>query len=668
MKKIEDKIKNLRRLIEEHNYQYYILDAPIISDNEYDILFKELETLELKSPDLITAESPTQRVGAKPLEYFDTIKHRTPMLSLANAMNSDDLVAFDGRIKKRLKTKNNIDYIAEPKLDGIGVELIYEKGNFKEGCTRGDGITGEDITNNLKTISSLPLRLRGVSFPRLLEVRGEVFISKSDFLKLNESQDQNGLPHFANPRNAAAGSLRQLNPVVTANRPLSIFCYEPGAVEGKNYKNHIEFLSSIKKLGLPVNPLIEQAIGLKELMEYQNKMEIRRDSLPYEIDGTVFKINDYKTREGLGRRSRSPRWAIAGKFKAQQAVTTVENINIQVGRTGALTPVAKLEPVPVGGVTVTNASLHNQDEINRKDIRIGDTVIIERAGDVIPKIIHVKLENRPQGSRKFIIDLHCPECHQKTNKNKNEVVSYCLNYNCPAQIKGRIEHFVSKNALGIEGLGKKIIGTLVRKKIIKTIDDIFSIHVDILSSLDGFRNKLANKIVKSIESSKRTTFAKFIYALGIRNVGEHTAQILENIFEGDIIKFQNSKIEELELIDEIGPIVSKSIKQFWDDENNRKIVDNCFEKGVSFEKKLKTFNPKVTGKTFVFTGSLKEMTRQEAISLIKDLGGVVSGSVSKKTNFLIAGNKSGSKISKAKNLNITILTETDFIDRVNTFN
>lgn len=668
MNNTEEKIILLRKTIEEHNYQYYILDTPIISDHEYDTLFRELETLELKSPNLITAESPTQRVGAKPLEYFDTIKHRTPMLSLANAMSAEDLIAFDIRIKKALKTKNNIDYIAEPKLDGIGVELIYERGNFSEGCTRGDGIRGENITQNLKTISSLPLRLRGSSFPILLEVRGEVFISKKDFLDLNKNQDQNGLPQFANPRNAAAGSLRQLDPLITATRPLSIFCYEAGAVEGKNFKNHIEFLSTIKKLGLPVNPFIQQTTGSKELIEYQNKMELKRDGLPYEIDGTVYKINDYKTREVLGRRSRSPRWAIAGKFKAQQAVTTVENINIQVGRTGALTPVAKLESVPIGGVTVTNASLHNQDEINRKDIRIGDTVIIERAGDVIPKIIRVKLENRPQGSRKFIIDLHCPECHHKTSKNKNEVVSYCLNYNCPAQIKGRIEHFVSKNALGIEGLGKKIIDTLVNKKIIKKIDDIFSIHEDQLSKLDGFGNKLAGNIVKSIENSKKTSFTKFIYALGIRNVGEHTAQVLENIFEGDIIKFQNSKVEELELIDEIGPIVSKSIKQFWNDENNTTIVNNCFDKGVYFENKIITFNHKVTGKIFVFTGSLKEMSRQEASSIIKTLGGFVSSSISKKTNFLIAGNKNGSKISKAKNLNIPILTENDFLDKIKSLN
>ena len=668
MNNTEEKIILLRKTIEEHNYQYYILDTPIISDHEYDTLFRELETLELKSPSLITTESPTQRVGAKPLEYFDTIKHRTPMLSLANAMSAEDLIAFDIRIKKALKTKNNIDYIAEPKLDGIGVELIYERGNFSEGCTRGDGIRGENITQNLKTISSLPLRLRGSSFPILLEVRGEVFISKKDFLDLNKNQDQNGLPQFANPRNAAAGSLRQLDPLITASRPLSIFCYEAGAVEGKNFKNHIEFLSTIKKLGLPVNPFIQQTTGSKELIEYQNKMELKRDGLPYEIDGTVYKINDYKTREVLGRRSRSPRWAIAGKFKAQQAVTTVENINIQVGRTGALTPVAKLESVPIGGVTVTNASLHNQDEINRKDIRIGDTVIIERAGDVIPKIIRVKLENRPQGSRKFIIDLHCPECHHKTSKNKNEVVSYCLNYNCPAQIKGRIEHFVSKNALGIEGLGKKIIDTLVNKKIIKKIDDIFSIHEDQLSKLDGFGNKLAGNIVKSIENSKKTSFTKFIYALGIRNVGEHTAQVLENIFEGDIIKFQNSKVEELELIDEIGPIVSKSIKQFWNDENNTTIVNNCFDKGVYFENKIITFNHKVTGKIFVFTGSLKKMSRQEASSIIKTLGGFVSSSISKKTNFLIAGNKNGSKISKAKNLNIPILTENDFLDKIKSLN
>tara|TARA_Y100001970_G_scaffold130284_1_gene160659 strand:+ start:330 stop:2333 length:2004 start_codon:yes stop_codon:yes gene_type:complete len=664
MSKYLNKIKDLRKTIEEHNYHYYILDAPLISDHEYDILFKDLLELELQYPNSVSPESPTQRVGAKPLDSFDTIRHRTPMLSLANAMNQNELIAFDNRIKKASNNYNDIVYVAEPKLDGIGVELIYENGRFSEGCTRGDGIIGEDITQNLKTIPSIPLKLRSSFYPSLLEIRGEVFITKKNFLKLNEYQHKDGLPPFSNPRNAAAGSLRQLDPNVTAKRPLSIYCYEAGAVKGKNFYNHTEFLSTIKKLGLPVNPFIEERIGVKELIQYQNKMEFKRDSLPYEIDGTVYKVNDYKLRENLGNRSRSPRWAIAGKFKAQQALTTVENIFIQVGRTGALTPVAKLEPVQIGGVNVTNASLHNQDEINRKDIRIGDTVIVERAGDVIPKIISVRLDKRPQGSKKFVIDLHCPECNQKTNKNKNEVISYCLNYNCPAQIKGRIQHFVSKNGLDIDGLGKKIIESLVNKKIITSIDDVFSIQKDVLTQLDGFGNKLANKIVESIERSKKTSFSKFVYALGIRNVGEHTAQILDSIFIGDIKKFQNAKIEELEAVDEIGPIVSNSIKQFWDDNTNKTIVNNCLERGLNFEKKLKLANPKVNGKVFVFTGSLKKMKRQEASSLVKKFGGIVSSSISKKTDFLIAGGKSGSKISKAKNLNISILNENKFLELV----
>ncbi len=664
MSKYLNKIKDLRKTIEEHNYHYYILDAPLISDHEYDILFKDLLELELQYPNSVSPESPTQRVGAKPLDSFDTIRHRTPMLSLANAMNQNELIAFDNRIKKASNNYNDIVYVAEPKLDGIGVELIYENGRFSEGCTRGDGIIGEDITQNLKTIPSIPLKLRGSFYPSLLEIRGEVFITKKNFLKLNEYQHKDGLPPFSNPRNAAAGSLRQLDPNVTAKRPLSIYCYEAGAVKGKNFYNHTEFLSTIKKLGLPVNPFIEERIGVKELIQYQNKMEFKRDSLPYEIDGTVYKVNDYKLRENLGSRSRSPRWAIAGKFKAQQALTTVENIFIQVGRTGALTPVAKLEPVQIGGVNVTNASLHNQDEINRKDIRIGDTVIVERAGDVIPKIISVRLDKRPQGSKKFVIDLHCPECNQKTNKNKNEVISYCLNYNCPAQIKGRIQHFVSKKGLDIDGLGKKIIESLVNKKIITSIDDVFSIQKDVLTQLDGFGNKLANKIVESIERSKKTSFSKFVYALGIRNVGEHTAQILDSIFIGDIKKFQNAKIEELEAVDEIGPIVSNSIKQFWDDNTNKTIVNNCLERGLNFEKKLKLANPKVNGKVFVFTGSLKKMRRQEASSIVKKFGGIVSSSISKKTNFLIAGGKSGSKISKAKNLNISILNENKFLELV----
>ena len=662
MKAIEDRLKELREILEQHNYNYYILDSPTISDGEYDVIFRELYILETQHPELIISESPTQRVGTEPLIEFGSIEHQIPMLSLSNAMNPEELIAFDERMKKELNLKKNILYIAEPKLDGLGIELIYEQGVFIKGSTRGDGYTGEDITQNLKTIRSLPLKLIGESAPPLLEVRAEVFIKKHDFVKLNKSRESEKKPVFANPRNAAAGSMRQLDPRVTIKRPLSFYCYGVGKIEGINLETHHECLLALKRMGLPINPLIKTVNGAEGIKAYYHELEKLRNELSYEIDGTVFKVNDYQLQNKLGTRSRSPRWAIAGKFKAQQATTIIHDIVVQVGRTGALTPVARLEPVHVAGVTITNATLHNQDEIDRKDIRIGDTILIERAGDVIPKIVQVILEKRPKGSVPYRIDTHCPVCNQQSFKPDDEAVARCINISCPAQVKGRIQHFVSKPAMNIDGLGKRIIDQLVETGLLKTVDDIFTLEKQSLSELDGLGEKSAKKLIRSIIKSKKTVFSRFVYALGIRNVGEHTAQVLEKHYNGRLKGFKNAKPEELENIDEIGPIVAQSVAQFWQNKNNREIVNNCIERGIFLKQVTKHINQPFSGKIFVFTGSLKNFTRQEIKERVEHLGGKTAVSVSKKTSYLVAGPGAGSKLKKAKDLSVSIISEDEFLD------
>ena len=662
MKAIEDRLKELRDILEQHNYNYYILDSPTISDGEYDVIFRELYTLETKHPELIISESPTQRVGAGPLIEFGSIEHQIPMLSLSNAMNPKELIAFDERMKKELNLKKNILYIAEPKLDGLGIELIYEQGIFIKGSTRGDGFTGEDITQNLKTIRSLPLKLIGESAPSLLEVRAEVFIKKHDFVKLNKSRESEKKPVFANPRNAAAGSMRQLDPRITIKRPLSFYCYGVGKIEGMDLETHHECLLALKRMGLPINPLIKTVNGAEGIKAYYHELEKLRNELSYEIDGTVFKVNDYQLQNKLGTRSRSPRWAIAGKFKAQQATTIIHDIVVQVGRTGALTPVARLEPVHVAGVTITNATLHNQDEIDRKDIRIGDTILIERAGDVIPKIVQVILEKRPKGSAPYRIDTHCPVCNQQSFKPDDEAVARCINISCPAQVKGRIQHFVSKPAMNIDGLGKRIIDQLVETGLLKTVDDIFTLEKQSLSELDGLGKKSAKKLIRSIIKSKRTVFSRFVYALGIRNVGEHTAQVLEKHYNGRLKGFKNAKPEELENIDEIGPVVAQSVVQFWQNKNNREIVNNCIERGIFLKQVTKHINQPFSGKIFVFTGSLKNFTRQGIKKRVEHLGGKTAVSVSKKTSYLVAGPGAGSKLKKAKDLSVSIISEDEFLD------
>ena len=663
MKDMINRAIELRKLIEKHNYHYYILDDPLISDGEWDNLFKELESIETKYPELIAKNSPTQRVGVKPLDSFETITHRKPMLSLSNAMNNNELTLFDERIKKLLETNTNIEYMAEPKLDGIGVELIYEKGIFSAGLTRGDGFEGEDITQNLRTIRALPLKLLGDKIPRLLEVRGEVFIGKNEFIKLNKNQEVINKQLFANPRNAAAGSLRQLDSNITASRPLSIYCYEPGVIEGVEYKTHDEFLIHITKLGLPVNNLIKKVVGIKNIIEYHNNLELIRDQLGYEIDGTVFKVNNYSKREKAGFRSRSPRWAIAGKFKAQQTTSTIISITIQVGRTGALTPVARVKPVFVSGVTVTNVTLHNQDEIDRKDIRVGDKVLIERSGDVIPKIVKVVGRDK-KNAQKFKIDTQCPSCGQKTKKQNDEAIMRCVNSSCQAQVQGRIQHYCSKLAMNIEGLGDKIVEQLIDNHLIKNIDDLYSIKKNKISSLDGLGDKSATNIIDSINKSKKTTFARFIYALGIRNVGEHTAKLLEKKYNSDLETFIIAEESELLEINEIGKIVAKSIVEFWNNKNNLTIVNNCIERGVVIEQIKESSSNSLDGEIFVFTGSLNLINRNNAKTMVDNAGGQTKNSITKTTTYLVAGENSGSKLEKAKQLGISTLSEKEFLELI----
>jgi DNA ligase (NAD+) len=663
--KPEKRIAELRGILQDHNYRYYVMDDPTIADGEYDSLLRELQSLEKENPSLVTSDSPTQRVGSHPVSEFGTIKHRIPMLSLANAMNEADLVAFDERMKKGLD-QESVTYMAEPKLDGLGVELVYENGIFIHGSTRGDGFTGEDITHNLKTIRGIPLSLRtnDLPAPPLLEIRGEVFIRKDDFKDLNEKQELNEKSAFANPRNAAAGSLRQLNPTITAERPLSIYCYEAGMTNSVEFIDHASFLDSLKKWGLPVNPFIQIVTGSKGLTQFHQELEDRRNDLPYEIDGTVFKVNNYNKREDLGTRSRSPRWAIAGKFKAQQATTVIHDIDIQVGRTGALTPVAKLEPVYIAGVTVTNATLHNQDEIVRKDIRIGDTVLIERAGDVIPKVMKVIKEKRPNRTKPFQIPSACPVCQHEIHRSEGEVILRCGNISCPRQIKGRIQHFASKLALDIDGLGEKIVDQLVNEDLVQSIDDLFVLKQDTLEKLDRLGEKSVENLVEAISNSKDTTFARFIYALGIRNVGEHIAKVLEKQYSGNLTEFQNTTVEDLEAIDEIGPIVAETVIQFWSDDSNKKMVQNCLDYGVRLATVEVNENQPFAGQTFVFTGSLEKLTRKEAKDTLENLGGKASGSVSKKTDFVIAGPGAGSKLKKAGELGVDVLTEEEYLDMV----
>lgn len=685
--KARRRIEELRKQIDEHNVRYYVFDSPTISDAEYDALMRELETLEAKHPELITSDSPTQRVGAEPQSELATVRRRLPMLSLANAMDEAELLAFDERVRRALETDAAIEYVTEPKLDGVAVELVYEEGRFIQGSTRGDGVTGEDITVNLRTIRAIPLTLRpGAEIPRLLEVRGEVFMNRDGFEALNRQRAAAGEPLFANPRNSAAGSLRQLDPRITASRPLRIYCYGPGTLEGPpddGFSSQRQFLETLPKWGLPVSPEYRLCRGIGEVLEFYRDLEARRDALPYDIDGLVVKVNDFSLQAGLGERSRSPRWAIAGKFKARQATTVVDDIEASVGRTGAVTPVAHLRPVNVGGVNVSRATLHNQDEIDRKDVRIGDTVLVQRAGDVIPEVVKVITEQRPRVTEPYRLPTDCPVCGHTLYRPPDEAVTRCVNLACPAQVQGRFEHFVSKGAMDIDGLGERIVERLIDTGKVRSVVDLYRLTYDDLVSLEIERTvhlkdqgptkkmvalgeKVATKLIAAIEVSKETTLARFIYALGIRNVGEHLAAVLERAFIGNVRRFLNTTREELEDIHEVGPIVADCIVRFIQDRSNVAVIRALLGAGIHLGHPEAAPEEALifAGQTFVFTGTLERMTRQEAGALVERLGGRAASAVSSKTSYVVAGPGGGSKLEKAKSLGVPVISEGEFLSLV----
>ena len=663
MKDIKKKINDLVETIHMHNIHYYVYDNPTISDYEYDILVKQLESLETEYPNLILKNSPTQRVGAKPLSHFKQVEHRIPMLSLSNAMDEHELKSFDKQMIKGLNN-DNIEYIGEPKLDGLAVELIYENGFFVKGSTRGNGLIGEDITDNLKTIKNIPLKLNmDFEIPKMLEVRGEVFINHKNFINLNKSRLAAGKSIFANPRNCAAGSLRQLDSSITAKRPLEIYCYGLGYIEKQNFKSQNDFLRILFNWGLPVNSEAQVGKGFKFLKKYFNHIQSNRNNLEYDIDGVVFKVNSFDSQKILGARSKSPRWAIAAKLKSVQSTTIIDDIIISVGRTGAITPVAKLKPVNVGGVTVSNATLHNQDEIDKKDICIGDTVLIQRAGDVIPEVVKVIKEKRTLIQKRYIIPDECPSCQSKIQKIDDEAKARCINYSCHAQLEGRITHFVSKNCMDIDGLGNKIILLLIKNKLITNVSDLYKLKESQISILDRMGTKSAINIINAINGSKKTTMSRFLNALGIRNVGEHLSKTLETYFNGDIEKLIRSDYHNLIQINEIGQIVAQSIIDFFQDSDNIDIINSCFELGVNFIKpEIKSGS--LLDKIFVLTGSLNSFTRNEVKNIIIDNGGIISTSVSSKTDFLLTGSNPGSKYIKAQKLNTTIIDEKSFKEMI----
>jgi len=657
---IKKRVEKLREEIEYHNYRYYVLDKPEISDAQYDRLMRELEKLEEQYPELRSPNSPTQRVGAPPLEAFEIVRHTLSMLSLANAFDEAETKDFDKRVKKFLGTTQDIEYIAEPKLDGLAVELVYEKGHFIVGSTRGDGVNGENITRNLRTIRTIPLQLirKEIPVPERLEVRGEVIMQMKRFQELNRRREEAGEPLFANPRNAAAGSVRQLDSKITARRPLEIYCYGVGEVRGRTFKSHWEILQAFPKWGLRINPHIQRCRSIDDVLQYYHEMNEKRESLPYEIDGIVIKVDRLDLQTRLGEIARSPRWALAFKFQPKQETTKILDIIVQVGRTGALTPVAVMEPVKVGGVEVSRATLHNQDEIDKKDVRIGDTVIIQRAGDVIPEVVQVISSKRNGTEKKFRMPSKCPVCGAEVIKE--EAIHRCIGLDCPAQLKGRIKHFASKRAMDIEGLGTKLTDQLVEKGLVKDVADIYYIKKEQLIALERMAEKSAQNIIDAIEKSKNKPLAKFLFALGIRHVGETTAEDLASHFLR-LDDFFRLLEEDLMEVEGIGPEVAASVHQFFKDKKNKESIERLKKAGVKvIEPKVKE-KGKLVGKTFVFTGTLKAFGRDEARNLVESLGGMTASGVSKKVDFVVIGEDPGSKFDKAKELGIKTLTEEEFM-------
>ena len=665
---LAEQAARLRSEIERYNIAYYVLDAPIVPDSEYDRLFRQLQELEKAHPELVVPDSPTQRVGGLPLAQFEKVEHKIPMLSLQNGLSEEEVAAFDKRISDELDGEN-VEYEAELKFDGLAVNLRYENGLLVQAATRGDGTSGENITNHSKTVRTIPLRLSDLAPPEVLEVRGEVLMFKKDFHDLNRRQRENEQKEFVNPRNAAAGSLRQLDSQITATRQLRFFAYGLGELKGSPLpRSQSALLDWFVQLGIPVCDERKVVKGFKGLMGFFNRIEEKRESLPYEIDGVVYKVNSIAEQQKLGFISRAPRFAIAHKFPAQEVLTEVLDIDVQVGRTGAITPVARLKPVFVGGVTVTNATLHNEDEVRRKDVRIGDTVIVRRAGDVIPEVLAVVPERRQADAREFVMPTVCPVCGSPIIRPEDEAIARCSGgwIKCPAQKKGGLLLFVSRKALGIEGLGEQLIDQLVDKNVINDAADLYTLDLETLSQLDRMAEKSASNLLGELEKSKKTTFARFLYALGIRHVGEATARALAGYF-GNLANLRQASEEQLLEVADIGPIVAASIKQFFSDERNLALVDKLLGVGLHWpehEMKEKPEELPFQNKKFVLTGTLPSLTRDAAAEIIRNLGGKVSSSVSRNTDYVLAGSEPGSKLAKAEELGVRVIDENEFLQLV----
>lgn len=664
-------IAALRAELDEHLHRYHVLDQPTISDAVYDQLYQRLVALEQRHPDLITADSPTQRVGAKPLDAFSEVTHRLPMLSLGNAFSDDEIAAFDKRCRALLEGAvgdEQLEYACEPKFDGLAISLTYVDGLFVQGATRGDGTTGEDVTQNLKTVRSIPLRVRTTA--RLLEVRGEVLMQRRDFESLNARQAAKHEKVFVNPRNAAAGSLRQLDPRVTAERPLSFFAYGLGLTEGFALPDtHSAAMDLLARLRFPITTERAVVLGVTGLRNYFERISKARSSLPFDIDGVVYKVNKLVLQQQLGFVSRAPRFAIAHKFPAEEATTILEGIDVQVGRTGAITPVARLKPVFVGGTTVSNATLHNEDELRRKDLKIGDTVIVRRAGDVIPEVASPILSLRPVDAREFVMPVRCPECDSAIMKLEGEAVARCTGgLYCPAQRKQALLHFAQRRALNIEGLGDKLVDQIVERGLVHSPADLYRLGLAALSSLERMAEKSAQNLLDGIAASNQTTLARFMFALGIRHVGEATARDLAKHF-GNLDRLMDAPLDELLRVNDVGPVVAQSIRQFFDQPHNREVVEQLRACGVHWPET--SGNAAVdakgpfAGKTVVLTGTLSSMSRDDAKDRLEALGAKVSASVSKKTDFVVAGAESGSKLDKAQALGVAVLTEVEFLSYLN---
>ena len=662
----KEEARQLQKELTEHSYRYHVLDDPVIDDETYDLKLKRLTELEDKFPELVTEDSPTRRVGAPPLAAFESADHSIPMLSLDNGFSDEDILAFHQRNLKSLGTEK-LMYTAEPKLDGVAVELTYQKGILTLATTRGDGRTGEVITDNIRTINSVPLRLidKEIQVPEFLEVRGEVIIRHNDFLALNKTRLDKGESAFANPRNAAAGSLRQLDSRITSTRPLTIFVYGVGLVNGTPFVSQADMLDSLEKFGFPVNPHIQRQITIEKVLKTYKTLEQLRPDLEYEIDGMVIKVDDILLQQALGEKTKSPRWAIAYKFPAMEKTTKINDIIVQVGRTGTLTPVALLEPVNIGGVTVSRATLHNADEIERKDIRIYDKALVTRAGDVIPKVVKVFPKERKGNEIKFDMPANCPVCGSGVRRLEDEAAIKCVNVGCQAQLKERVKHFVSKKGLDIEGLGKKLVDQLVEQKLVSSFDDLFRLNAKSLADLDRMGEKSANNLCTAIEQAKKTSLTRVIFALGIDHSGENAARLLAKTFPG-LKEIMNAEREKIASIHGMGEKTSSAITSFFSIEENRQLIENMMNAGLEISNDLfnteQDTNHLFSGKTIVLTGTLEKMTRAQAKELLLTLGAKVTGSVSGKTDYLIAGKDAGSKLKKAEKLGVAIWDEQQLID------